>query len=125
MNELIESIFKNFKVDNVSIPVSFAYYDGHSTNYIVYINSNTGDTFYSDDELSNYIEYYDFNIYSKGNYMKIIESVKNLLEQNGFDWQPSLSSSDLYEEDTGYFHKTLCFAYIRNTETKSDDIVSA
>lgn len=125
MNSLIEEIFKNFKVDNVLIPVSFAYYDGHNTSYIVYINSNTGDTFYSDDGLRNYVEYYDFSIYSKGNYFNIIESVKNLLGQNGFEWQPSLSSSDLYEEDTGYFHKTLCFAYIRNTETTSNNIVSA
>ena len=114
MNSLIEEIFKNFEVNNVSIPVSFAYYDGHDTTYITYLNSNTGDTFYTDDELSNYIEYYDFNIYSKSNYLNVIESVKNLLEQNDFEWQPSLSSNDMYEEDTGYYHKTLCFAYIRS-----------
>ena len=114
MNSLIEQIFTDFEVNNVLIPVSFVYYDGHETTYITYSNSNTGDTFYSDDELSNYIEYYDFDIYSKGNYLDIVESVKNLLEQNGFEWQPSQTSNDLYEEDTGYFHKTLCFAYIRS-----------
>lgn len=114
MNSLIEEIFKDFKVDNVLIPISFVYYDGHETTYITYNNANTGDTFYTDDGLENYIEYYDFDIYSKGNYLKIIESVKELLEQNGFEWQPSQTSSDLYEEDTGYYHKTLCFAYIRS-----------
>ena len=124
MNSLIEQIFKNFKVNNVLIPVSFVYYNGHEKAYVVYNNSNTGDTFYTDDGLTNYIEYYDFDIYSKGNYLSIVESVKELLEQNGFEWQPSQTSADLYEEDTGYFHKTLNFAYIRNTETKPP-IVSA
>ena len=114
MNELIESIFENFEVDNVKIPIGFTYYNGHETTYIVYSNMSTGEPFYTDDNLTNYVEYYDFDIYSKGNYLNIIESVKELLEQNGFEWQPSMSSSDLYEEDTGYFHKTLCFAYIRS-----------
>ena len=116
MNELIENIFKNFTVENVEIPVEFLNYTGHKTTYITYNNISTGDTFYTDNDLTNYVEYYDFDIYSKGNYLKIIESVKELLEQNGFEWQPSMTSSDLYEEDTGYFHKTLCFAYVRSKE---------
>lgn len=116
MNELIETIFKNFTVDNVEIPVQFAYYTGHNTTYITYNNISTGDTFYTDDNLVNYVEYYDFDIYSKGNYFNILESVIEILEQNGFDWQPTMSSGDLFEKDTGYFHKTLCFAYLRSKE---------
>ena len=116
MNELIEQIFQNFIVDNVQIPVSFLRYNGHKTSYVTYNSNNIDTPFYNDDNLKNYVEYYDFDIYSKGNYFNIIESVKNLLEQNGFEWQPSQTSADLYEEDTGYFHKTLCFAYIRVEE---------
>lgn len=116
MNELIEEIFENFNVDSVTIPVSFIQYNGHSETYITYSESNIDTSFYSDDDLQNYVDYYDFDIYSKGNYLKIVESVKNLLEQNGFEWQPSQTSSDLYEADTGYYHKTLCFAYIRSKE---------
>lgn len=112
MNEVIENIFTNFTVDDVEIPVSFVYYSGHSNSYITYNNTTTGDTFYGDDNLEHYVETYDFDIYSKSNYLKIVESVKNLLEANGFIWQPSMTSADLYEEDTGYFHKTLGFAYI-------------
>lgn len=120
MNELIETIFTNFIVDNVEIPVYFAYYEGHETTYITYSNISTGDTFYTDDDLKNYVEYYDFDIYSKSNYLNIIESVKNLLEQNGFKWQPTMTSSDLFEKDTGYYHKTLCFAYIRSKEENNN-----
>lgn len=122
MNELIESIFNNFTVDNVEIPVSFLRYTGHKTTYITYMEHMIDTEYYSDDELTNYIDYYDFDIFSKGNYIKVIESMKVLLEQNGFKWKPSMTSADMFEDDTGYFHKTLCFAYIRDTE--KNDIIS-
>lgn len=116
MNELIESIFENFTVENVEIPVSFLRYTGHNTTYITYMEHSINDTYYSDNELTNYMDYYDFDVFSKGNYLKIIKSMKKILEQNGFEWQPSMTSMDMYEDDTGYYHKTLCFAYIRNAD---------
>ena len=33
------------------------------------------------------------------------------LKQSGWTWQPRRDSPDMYEADTGYFHKTICFAY--------------
>ena len=124
MNELIESIFENFTVDNVEIPVTFLRYNGHKTTYVTYMEHSIDNPYYTDDELSNYIDYYDFDVFSKGNYLNIIKSLKEILKQNGFKWQPSMTSTDMFEDDTGYYHKTLCFAYI-NTETNSNDIVSA
>lgn len=113
MNELIETIFTNFQVNGQSIPVSFLRYDGKSTTYITYELMDMDNSFSGDDELLGYVDYYDFDIYSKGNYFPIVESVKSLLKANGFIWQPSRSSGDLYEDDTGYFHKTLNFAIER------------
>ena len=113
MNELIETIFANFQVNGQSIPVSFLRYDGKSTTYITYELMDMDNSFSGDDELLGYVDYYDFDIYSKGNYFPIVESVKSLLKANGFMWQPSRSSGDLYEDDTGYFHKTLNFAIER------------
>lgn len=110
MNSLIETIFTNFQVNNVNIPVSFLRYNGELTTYITYQLTDIDNSFSGDDELLGYVDYYDFDIYSKGNYLSIVESVKNLLKANGFVWQPSRSSADMYEDDTGYFHKTLCFA---------------
>lgn len=113
MNELIETIFANFKVDNVDIPVAFLRYDGRKTTYITYQSVDADETFDGDDELQYYVEYYDFDIYSKGNYFGIISKLKEVLQNNGFRWQPTMSSGDLYEDDTGYYHKTLCFSIIR------------
>lgn len=110
MNSLIETIFANFKVNEVSIPVSFMKYGGKSTTYITYQLIDMANSFSGDDELLGYVDYYDFDIYSKGNYMAIIESVKTILKDNGFMFQPSRSRGDFYEADTGYYHRTLCFA---------------
>lgn len=109
MNELIERIFNNFIV-----PVSFLRYDGDATAYVTYQQTDIDNTLSADNDLLNYVDYYDFDIYSKGNYFPIIEGVKTILKDNGFRWQPTRDSADLYEDDTGYYHKTLCFSIERS-----------
>lgn len=109
MNELIEQIFNNFIV-----PVSFLRYDGDATAYMTYQQTDIDNVLGADNDIINYVDYYDFDIYSKGNYYPIIEGVKSILKDNGFTWIPSRDSSDLYEDDTGYYHKTLCFAIERS-----------
>lgn len=113
MNELIESIFQNFTVDGTEIPVSFMFYEGHGEPYVVYMQQDADGSLTGDDELLGYVDYYDFDVYSKGNYTQIIESLKAILKANNFVWQPSRSSQDMYETDTGYYHKTLNFAILK------------
>lgn len=110
MNRVIQDIFKDFNVNGVDIPVSFLRYNGDSETYITYMESDKDNSFSGDDNIVGYVVYYDFDIYSKSNYLEIMEQLKELLKANGWTWQPSRDSSDLYEDDTGYFHKTLCFA---------------
>ena len=113
MNELIESILSNFTVDDVVIPVSFMFYEGHGEPYITYMQQDADSSLSGDDELLGYVDYYDFDVYSKGNFLKIIESLKEVLKANDFVWQPSRTSQDFYETDTGYYHKTLNFAILK------------
>ena len=113
MNELIESILANFTVDGVAIPVSFMFYEGHGEPYVVYMQQDADGSLSGDDELLGYVDYYDFDVYAKGNYLNIIESLKAILKANNFVWQPSRTSQDFYEVDTGYYHKTLNFAYLK------------
>lgn len=110
MNAEIETIFQNFTVDNVSIPVSFAFYDGNADAYVVYSNSDDDGSYSGDDEMLGYITYYDFEIYSKGNFFSILSAVKAKMKEAGWEFQPSLSSADHYDRDTRIFSKTLCFA---------------
>ena len=111
MNAIIEQLFTNFKVNGVSIPVALIYYDGHGEPYVVYRQYDKDNSYSSDDEISGYVTYYDFDVYSKGNYLAIVEAIKSILKQAGWTWQPRRDSPDMYEADTGYFHKTICFAY--------------
>ena len=116
MNELSESIFSNFTVEDVEIPVSYMFYEGHGEPYVTYMQENADGSFSGDDELLGYVDYYDFDVYAKGEsgiYFQIIESLKAILKANNFVFQPSRSSADMYETDTEYYHKTLNFAYLK------------
>lgn len=110
MNETIEQLFNGFEVGGVEIPVSFLFYEGHGEPYVTYMQTDADASYSGDDSLLGYVDFYDFDIYSKGNYLPIIEAIKDIMISNGFVWQPSRTSGDMYETDTGYFHKTLCFA---------------
>lgn len=110
MNSTIETAFENFIVDGVSIPIAFLDYVGDKTTYLVYQNIDTDNSFSGDDEILGYVTYYDIDIYSNRNYLKIVEEVKRIMKASGFMWMPSKTSEDMYEEDTKMYHKTLCFA---------------
>lgn len=116
MNELIQRIFADFKVGGIDIPVSYLFYDGHGEPYVTYMQYDADQSYSGDDSMLGYVDYYDFDIYSKGNYLAIIAAVRALLEANHFVFQPSRSSADMYETDTGYYHKTLSFAYLRQED---------
>ena len=113
-NTLIEQIFADFTVGGKSIPVQFLRYTGKGATYVTYQQTDSNDPFSGDDELQNYVDFYDFDIYSKSNYIAIVEGIKTTLTNNGFRWQPARSSGDMYEDDTGYYHKTLSFSIERS-----------
>ena len=113
MNELITSLFDDFKVDGESIPVEFLVYFGHEKSYVTWAQVDANNSLTGDDELMGYADYYDFDVYSKGNFLPIIEAVKELLTANNFVLQVSKCSADMYEAETGYYHKTLCFGILR------------
>lgn len=115
-NGLIEQIFANFEVNGVQIPVTFLRYDGKQTTYVTYQQTDANDPFSGDDELQNYVDFYDFDIFSKGNYIAIVEAVKDKLKDNGFRWQPNRSSGDMYEDETKLYHKTLSFSIERSIQ---------
>lgn len=112
MNEEIEIIFKDFTVDKVSIPVAFLFYKvKNGEPYVVYFQYDKDNSYSAEDDVAGYVTYYDFDVYAKGNYLAIVEAIKAKMIANGWTYQPRRESPDMYEADTGYFHKTICFAY--------------
>ena len=109
-NAEIETIFSGFKVDGESIDLAYLFYQGHADKYIVYSQVDARNSYSADDNIEGVVAVYDFDIYSKSNYVAIVEAIKSLLNKNNWTWQPNRDSPDLYEVDTGYYHKTVCFA---------------
>ena len=109
MNELIEQLLADF-----IIPVSFLFYDGNAPDYVTYQQTDSDNVLAADNAIRNYVDYYDFDIFSKGNYFTYIEALTERLTAGGFILQPSRCSGDMYEKDTKYYHKTLCFAHERS-----------
>lgn len=109
-NTEIQALFKGFKVNKELIDVAYLFYEGHKDKYIVYSQSDTLNSYSANDRIEGAVAVYDFDIYSKGNYLTIAQALKDKLELAGWTWQPNRDSPDLFEKDTGFYHKTLCFA---------------
>lgn len=120
MNELIKQLFTGFKVNGESVPVKFLYYHGHGEPYVVWQEMDISNSFSGDDEYLGWVYFYDFDVYAKGDLFSVIESVKKLLTSNGFVWQANRQSPDMYEPDTGYYHKTINFAYMVTVDDDSE-----
>lgn len=114
MNEIIQRAFEGFALNGVEIPVKYLYYMGHGEPYITYTPTSNGAVFSAEDQIQNYVTYYDFDIYSKENYYAIEAGVKAIMQANNFMYVPSQDSAEMYEPDTGYYHKTLCFSIERS-----------
>ena len=97
-------------LSELGVPVSFMFYDGSAEAYVTYMQLDKDNVLAGDDAILGCVEYYDFDIYSKSNYFSIIDDLIEILTANGWTYQPSRDSPDLYERDTKYFHKTICLA---------------
>lgn len=116
MNSEILTICDNLVISGHKIPVSFLQYDGNEETYITFQEMKKDDSFSADDALQNYATYYDFDVYSKEDYFEIIEKLKELMINGGWFWSPENDSGDMYETDTGYYHKTIVFYKERGVE---------
>ena len=107
MNEEIEKIFENFIVDGVKIPIGFIKYFGKEETYLTYQSAGNDPSMASDDQIKYSEDTIDIDIYTKGNYLNIMKEIKNKMLANDYVWDGD--SPDMYEQDTGYYHKTTSF----------------
>lgn len=105
LNTEIETLLSNF-----SVPVSYMFYEGSADTYITYMQTDKDNTLAGDNCILGAVQYYDFDIYSKGNYLNVIASLIDTMTAGGWTYQPSRDGPDQYERDTKFFHKTICLA---------------
>ena len=106
--ELIKSIFDNFTVEGKKIPAEFRTYTGKSKTYITYTFTDDDPALFAEDQEVGSVAYIDIDIFSSGNYLAIEKKIKEVMKANNFI--RTGSSPDMYENDTGLYHKTLEFA---------------
>lgn len=107
MNEEIKLIFSNFTVNDEPIDVAHIKYRGHNKKYIVWSLLPEEPAFSYDDEIQYSSVTVDIDIYSDGNYLDIMKKIKKIMKENEWTWDGD--SEEMYEEDTGLYHRTSTF----------------
>ena len=82
--------------------------DGSPSTYIIFFDANERGSHHGDDQELSTEHLIQIDIYSKGDYTNLVKEVKGLLLSVGFRRQMTTES---YENDTQYYHKTMRFIY--------------
>ncbi len=104
---LLKTIFTNFIVDGKTIPVEYLKYKGRSKTYVTYTFTSDDPKLFGEDKEIGSVISVDIDIFSDGNYLAIQDRVEEVMTDN--DFIRTGCSPDMYEDDTGLFHKTIEF----------------
>ena len=108
MNEEIKSIFgDSITVKGEDIPVAHLRYRGKSKKFITWTMLDETPSLSANDEPLYSVCSVDIDIFSDSNYLDIIKEIKTKMK-NG-EWVWTGDSPEMYEEDTGLYHKTCSF----------------
>lgn len=113
MNEELKAIFGNaVKVGDSSVPVAHLRYKGKETTFVTWEITGENPVLSADDFPLYSVVEVDVDVYSKGNYLDLAATIKRLMWENEWVWTGD--SQEMYEEDTGIYHKTISFEKERN-----------
>lgn len=108
LNELIINTLKP-----LNVPVSFAKYNQTADTYVVFLEYDQGGSLFADDEEKKTKHLYQVDVFSKGNYLKLVKELKKLLKEVGFS---RTFETETYEDEMKRFRKILRFSYISEEE---------
>lgn len=97
----------------INVSVSFQKYSGKAKEYITFHEYLSNGEEYEDDVETLTGHYIQVDVWTKGDYVDIVNKVKQLLIKQGFK---RISEIDLYENDTGIYHKGIRFYYLEDRE---------
>lgn len=95
------------KILKLKVPVAHLKYSGKEKTYVVWTIIDEQPTFSSDDEIQYSKITTDIDIYSESNYLSLMSSIKKIMKENEWIWDGD--SIEMYEEDTGLYHRTCTF----------------
>lgn len=105
--ELLNQILNNLIVEGKEVPVEYIEYTGRSKTYVTYTFTNDEPTLFGDDKEIGSIVSVDIDIFSNKNYLAIENKIIEIMYENNFI--RTGCSPDMYEKDTGLYHKTIEF----------------
>lgn len=95
------------KILKLEVPVAHLKYKGKEKTYVVWTLLDETPLSASDDEIDYSEVPVDIDIYSESNYLKLMSSIKKIMKENEWIWDGD--SPEMYEEDTGLYHRTCTF----------------
>ena len=108
MNKELKTMFGDaITVNGKKIPTAHLKYQGKEPTYVVWTIISNSPALSGDDEPIYGITTVDVDVYSKGNYLSVLNEVKKLMKLNGWVWKED--SVEMYEDDTGLYHITATF----------------
>jgi hypothetical protein len=108
MNEELKLIFgENLIIGNEQIPIAHLRYKGNSKKYVTWTITGEAPALSANDVDLCSICSLDVDLFSDGNYLDIEKEIKQKMKNN--DWVWVEDSSEMYEEDTELYHKTISF----------------
>lgn len=108
MNEELKLILGEYLiVSDKTIPIAHLRYKGKARKYITWTITGETPALVANDEVLYSICAVDVDIFSEGNYLDIEKEIKQKMKNN--DWVWIEDSEEMYEEDTGLYHKTISF----------------
>jgi hypothetical protein len=105
----VDSLLKA-ELEKLGVPVERLKYGGKAACIIVYQLVVGRDTFFSDDEEGAQEFTYQVHVYSKTDYIDILQRLKTALKAAGF--YAITIDAEIYEQDTGYYHVPVEIKYM-------------
>ena len=108
MNSEVKNILgEEITIKNKVVPVAHLRYKGNSKTFITWAILSEKPILCGDDEPIYSVVSVDIHIYSNGNYRELITEIKRMMKENGWLWVED--SPEMYEYDTGLYHRTITF----------------
>lgn len=98
---------------HLNTPVAFQKYSGTATTYITFFEYAEKGEFWADNQELQTGHYIQVDVWSKSDYTTLAGNILSALIDAGFRRQ---YSNDLYENDTGFYHRVMRFNFVENKE---------
>lgn len=108
MNEELKALFgDSINVNGEVIPIAHLIYEGKSKKFITWTILEETPMFSANDEQMYGLGSVDIDVFGDGNILDMIKEVKKLMKNNEWVWTGD--SPEMYETDTGLYHRTCTF----------------